>query len=147
MNSRLINILKKAGLLAPDAPAEGRREWALPPRPGDYRHDFILSKWQQGELLDTWRTSCWPREQRKAAHAREQRWAFAHFNWRDEGRGRQFLFEFQTAEDCRRAVDEHNRKLARAHRWVEELARRRQAGDVDGAAMLEARLRTFISRA
>ena len=114
----ILTTLVNAGLMA-DEPMVCPQP---PPRPGDHRRDFALVAWQQGALLFTSLTARWTAEDRQAAHEREQRQAFAHFSVRDEGRSRQFLYEFPTADECRAAVDEHNRRLARSRPFLAGLA-------------------------
>lgn len=53
-----------------------------------------------------------PKEWRAEAQERESRCAFAYFSPLDEGRSRQFLYEYQNAADCAAAVAIHNQLLS-----------------------------------
>lgn len=93
----------------------------------DLREVFKYEFWQQGYMLFTRNTERIGKDWQKAAQAREQRTAFAFFTPLDEGRSREFVFEFDNADQCKAAVEAHNAELAKlgaAKR--EELARQQR---------------------
>ena len=67
--------------------------------------------WQQGRLLPTDQVMRWPRADRIKAQEVEACMAFAFFTAEDEGRSRVLVARFDSPEECRAAVDEHNRIL------------------------------------
>lgn len=77
----------------------------------DRREEFKDVPWQQGVLLSTQMVRRMPADWRAETSASEKRRAFAFFSPFDEGRSREFVFEFETAEECAAAVAEHNREL------------------------------------
>lgn len=86
----------------------------------DRREEFKYEEWQQGFLLLTSTTSRWTPEERQVANAREKRCAFVFFSSRDEGRGRELVFEFDSANECAYEVDRHNVGLWRMDEAVLE---------------------------
>lgn len=139
----LLADIKNAGLMPTSEP--GQPPSTPAPRPGDYRRDFALIEWQQGALLITPSTRRWSRAEQEAAHGREQRQAFAHFKARDVGRSRAFLCEFPTAEECRAAVAEHNRRLAMGRPLLADLAQRERPLSAPIAAVEEQMIAWLIA--
>lgn len=78
----------------------------------DKRDDYKDVPWQQGRMLWTAITRRMPPQFHREAQEREARSLFAHFTAEDEGRGRVFLWQYDTAEECSAAVEQHNRELA-----------------------------------
>lgn len=81
----------------------------------DRREEFKNVPWQQGRLLITNNTRHWSKEQRDEADYIERCTAFAHFSASDEGRGREYVHQFRSHEECVAAVDEHNAALKAAN--------------------------------
>jgi hypothetical protein len=79
----------------------------------DRRDEVKNVPWQQGHLLYTQQVLSMPKDWQAAAEQEEQRRLFAHFYASDQGRGRELLFCFDTAEECAAAVEAHNAELAR----------------------------------
>ncbi|PYJ07653.1 MAG: hypothetical protein DMF06_15095, partial [Verrucomicrobia bacterium] len=71
--------------------------------------------WKQGRLLLTLQTMKWPQAERDRIDAIERRTAFAYFKEVDEGRSRQYVFIYDSKEECAQAIAAHNR--ARAKRY------------------------------
>ena len=78
----------------------------------DKRDDHMDVPWQQGRMLWTRLTRSIRPEFHGEAQEREARLLFAHFTAEDEGRGRVFLWQYDTAEECAASVEQHNRELA-----------------------------------
>jgi len=78
----------------------------------DRREEFNNVLWQQGRLLLTNITRRWSKEQRDEADDIERRTAFANFTESDEGRSREYVFQFSSHAECRAAVERHNYTLA-----------------------------------
>lgn len=82
----------------------------------DRREEFKDVPWQQGRLLLTDNTRRWSQEQRDEADAIERSTAFVNFSASDEGRGREYVYCFQSSEECLAAVEAHNATLKAANR-------------------------------
>lgn len=78
----------------------------------DRRDEFKTVPWQQGHLLYTQQVLRMPKDWQEEAAQSERRRLFAHFYASDQGCGREFLFCFDTAEECAAAVEAHNAELA-----------------------------------
>ena len=78
----------------------------------DRREEIKGVRWQQGRLLLTDTTRRWSKEQRDEADDIERCTAFTNFTAADEGRGREYVFQFGSREECRAAVEWHNYALA-----------------------------------
>ncbi len=81
----------------------------------DRREEFKGVPWQQGRVLDTINTRHWSAAQRSEVDEIERRTAFAHFSASDEGRGREYVHQFQNAKECAAAIEEHNDALKAAN--------------------------------
>ncbi len=79
----------------------------------DRRDEFKNAPWQQGRLLYTQPLLRMSKEWQEEAEQSERRRMFAHFHASDLGCGREFLFYFDTAEECAAAVEAHNAELAK----------------------------------
>lgn len=75
----------------------------------DNRIDYMECKWMQGECLSV--TGYNPETDWKKRNAREHCTLYAKFYSSDMGRGRIFLYKFNTAAECLKEVTEHNRNL------------------------------------
>jgi hypothetical protein len=80
----------------------------------DRREEFKNVRWNQGRLLMTDHTRHWRKDQVEAAEEIERRTAFAYFTGHDEGRGREYVFQFGSRDECKAAVDWHNELLKSA---------------------------------
>ncbi|MGI2024835.1 hypothetical protein [Shewanella glacialipiscicola] len=80
----------------------------------DNRLTFNDVPWQQGCVLSTRHTRRWSKQELEKVTRIERRTAFAHFYAHDEGQGREFVYQFDSAEECLKAVHEHNKALAEA---------------------------------
>ena len=81
----------------------------------DRREEFKGVPWQQGRLLLTANTRRWSKEQRDEADDIERRTAFANFKTADEGRSREYVFQFDSHAECKAAVEWHNELLRAAN--------------------------------
>ena len=77
----------------------------------DMREKFKDVRWQQGRLLSTAQTRRWRKEQRDEVEYIERCTAFANFTAVDEGRSRNYVFRFDSPEECLAAVEWHNYAL------------------------------------
>ncbi|MCS6232688.1 hypothetical protein G3488_17735 [Shewanella baltica] len=80
----------------------------------DNRLKFNDVLWQQGRVLETRTTRRWCKQDLDRISRAERRTAFAHFYVHDEGRSRELVYQFDSAEECAKAVNEHNKSLAEA---------------------------------
>ena len=80
----------------------------------DNRLTFNDVPWQQGRVLSTRHTLRWSKQELEKFTRIERRTAFAHFYVHDEGRSRELVYQFDSAEECAKAVNEHNKALAEA---------------------------------
>jgi hypothetical protein len=76
-------------------------------RPRDRREQFQDTPWQQGQLVVTRSVASMPQAFQDECRERERRMAFAAGGLA----GREFLFTFDTAEECAAAVKAHNETL------------------------------------
>jgi len=93
----------------------------------DRREQFTDVRWQQGRLLLTLQTMKWPKAERDRIDAIERRTAFAFFKGSDEGRSRQYVFVFDSEEECAREVKAHNAALGKRYFQARYLAARNDA--------------------
>lgn len=77
----------------------------------DRREEFKNVPWQQGRLLETQETKRWSLYARQIGSTMERKIAFAYFSAEDGGRGRVYLYCFQSAKECLDAVEQHNVSL------------------------------------
>lgn len=78
----------------------------------DNRLTFNDVPWQQGCILSTRYTRrCSAQEMLKVSRI-ERRTAFAHFYVHDEGLSRELVYQFDSAEECEKEVNKHNKALA-----------------------------------
>ncbi|MBP7996964.1 MAG: hypothetical protein KAY89_02525 [Thiopseudomonas sp.] len=80
----------------------------------DNRLKFNDVIWSQGHVLETRTTRLWSKQTLEQVSRIERRCAFAHFYFHDEGRSRELVYQFDSAEECAKAVNEHNKALAEA---------------------------------
>ncbi|MGI2095485.1 hypothetical protein [Shewanella glacialipiscicola] len=80
----------------------------------DNRLKFNNVHWTQGRVLETRTTRRWSKPTLEQVSRIERRTAFAHFYAHDEGRSRELVYQFDSAEECAKAVREHNKVLAEA---------------------------------
>ena len=85
----------------------------------DRREEFKDVPWQQGRLLITNNTRRWGKEQRDEVDDIERCTAFAHFTATDEGRGREYVFQFGSHEECLAAIEVHNDALKAANAGIQ----------------------------
>ncbi|MGR3969265.1 hypothetical protein [Shewanella sp. 1180_01] len=78
----------------------------------DNRLTFNDVPWQQGRVLYTRHTRRWSKQELEKVTRIERRTAFAHFYAHDEGRSRDLVYQFDSTEECEKAVNEHNKALA-----------------------------------
>ncbi|MGE6315878.1 hypothetical protein ACQKC1_08830 [Shewanella baltica] len=78
----------------------------------DNRLTFNDVPWQQGRVLSTRHTLRWSKQELEKVTRIERRTAFAHFYAHDEGKSRELVYQFDSAEECAKAVNEHNKALA-----------------------------------
>lgn len=69
---------------------------------------YVPDYWQQGRLLHTNRTRQYSKYEWDRYDAEERRMVFRNFDALDEGRSRERIAVFETAEDAARAVRDHN---------------------------------------
>lgn len=79
----------------------------------DRREEFANVPWRQGCLLETATTKQWPLAERCRAEQEERRQAFVSFHNDDEGRSRELVYVYDSADQCLDAVQEHNAALRR----------------------------------
>lgn len=77
----------------------------------DRREHWAETPWSQGRLLPTRDVERMSPSWQADAHARERRCAFAYFSGIDDGRSREFVYEYASAEECAAAVHAHNETL------------------------------------
>ncbi|MBW3514949.1 MULTISPECIES: hypothetical protein [unclassified Shewanella] len=80
----------------------------------DNRLKFNHVIWRQGHVLETRTTRLWSKQTLEQVSRIERRCAFAYFCAHDEGRSRELVYQFDSAEECAKAVNEHNKALAEA---------------------------------
>uniref|UniRef100_UPI004048297E hypothetical protein n=1 Tax=Shewanella baltica TaxID=62322 RepID=UPI004048297E len=78
----------------------------------DNRLTFNDVIWSQGHVLETRTTRLWSKQTLEQVSRIERRCAFAYFYAHDEGRSRELVYQFDSAEECAKAVNEHNKALA-----------------------------------
>ncbi|MGI2056228.1 hypothetical protein ACRN9T_03395 [Shewanella baltica] len=78
----------------------------------DNRLTFKDVPWQQGRVLSTRHTRRWSKQELEKVTRIERRTAFVHFYAHDEGRSRELVYQFDSTEECLKAVNEHNKALA-----------------------------------
>ncbi|OUS52963.1 hypothetical protein BM607_003250 [Shewanella sp. SACH] len=78
----------------------------------DNRLKFNNVPWQQGRVLSTRHTRRWSKQELEKFTRIERRTAFAHFYAHDEGKSRELVYQFDSTEECEKAVNEHNKALA-----------------------------------
>ena len=77
----------------------------------DRRKEFKDVPWKQGRLLLTDNTLRWNKEQRNEGDYIERCIAFVNFTDSDQGRCREYVFQFGSPAECNAAVECHNELL------------------------------------
>lgn len=80
----------------------------------DNRLKFKDVHWTQGRVLETRTTRRWSKQELDRFSRIERCSAFAYFYALYDGRGRELVYQFDSAEECAKAVREHNKVLAEA---------------------------------
>lgn len=71
----------------------------------DKREEFKGVLWQQGRLLLTNETCRWSKEERDRVDEIERRTAFAFFTTSDQGVNREYVYQHNSCEECKAAVE------------------------------------------
>ena len=77
----------------------------------DNREKFKDVAWTQGRVLETRTTRRWSKQDIELVSRIERRTAFAHFYSHDQGRSREFVYQFESVEECVSAIKAHNSDL------------------------------------
>lgn len=73
-----------------------------------YKYDRFDRYWSQGFLINNIRTIAWSRVDRQEINYEEKCRAFRRFTIADQGRSRIFIKSFNTPEECKEAINNHN---------------------------------------